>query len=290
MRSGRSCSSEGEGGGQPGSPSSKRGSDGQLEGAGACRGRGRGSAGPRRAPAGLGQQRLAGHRQGDLAGVALEQRLAQLVLELADAVAEGGRATGPRPGRRRRKLRATAAASKQRSESRSGRRTAVSRGSRRAGTSPLSGTTPRRSARPRGRPRPRCRRWPFTSALPRATWTQALRPSQVVRHRLAGPTRAANMRASCWIRTEPSAPSGEATRRSGRASRRRRSASARSRRGGPGRAAGSRSAESARARWARRCTRCGCTPGPALIRWTSPGRITEPVPMLSLCSSAPSST
>ncbi|MNY64487.1 hypothetical protein D3C86_2016110 [compost metagenome] len=32
------------------------------------------------------------------------------------------------------------------------------------------------------------------------------------------------------------------------------------------------------------------TPVPALIICTSPGRITEPVPIESLCSSAPSST
>ena len=32
------------------------------------------------------------------------------------------------------------------------------------------------------------------------------------------------------------------------------------------------------------------TPVPAVMRWTSPGWITDPVPRLSLCSSAPSST
>ena len=32
------------------------------------------------------------------------------------------------------------------------------------------------------------------------------------------------------------------------------------------------------------------TPVPALMRWTSPGRMTEPVPIESLCSSAPSRT
>ena len=32
------------------------------------------------------------------------------------------------------------------------------------------------------------------------------------------------------------------------------------------------------------------TPVPALIRWTSPGLITEPVPMESLCSMPPSRT
>ena len=126
---------------------------------------------------------------------------------------------------------------------------------------------------------------------PRGGATRRARAASAWATRLAGIEQRSRRRS----RSGGSAPSprGRRARRRGaaaRASRRPRTPSPRSRAAGSGSRAGSRSAGGARARSSEALYSLWVTPVPALMRCTSPGRITEWLPMLSLWASAPART
>lgn len=139
-------------------------------------------------------------------------------------------------------------------------------------------------------PSPAPRAWPLALTAPRATCTQAWRLAARAWVALSpGPRRAAWISAAWWMVTAPSRPSRAAIRRRlPRIS------------GGNGRCSypGARPARSGRIQICSRWTgsvfealnSLWRIPVPALMRWISPGRISEPLPRLSRCSSTPSST
>ena len=132
--------------------------------------------------------------------------------------------------------------------------------------------------------------WPFNVSDPRATCTQAWRPRrQAVRRRLLGAEHGG-------VHARVLVDGHRSVGRVGRGDEAQPPAAC-PRRGTPSARSWARCRSwSGRIQIWSRCTRSvgegldslWRTPVPALMRWTSPGRMTEPVPRLSRCSSAPS--